>query len=202
MLRPPICPNSLSQRLVPFRSAASHRNSDGPLESLLTRTIGTWPGWARLGEIPNTSLITLQPIRPQLAWLRTEATRPASMAGPLHCDYRVPRRLVKGRSGPPLRSVSSLSLRLALDQPCPSRFSPRPDDLSLQCWGSRKFLGTHGNSGAAAADLSQLCPNNWVPLRPAESRRVSRSPLEGLLTGTDWYSVGLGGTGERSPIPP
>jgi hypothetical protein len=33
---------------------------------------------------------------------------------------------------------------------------------------------------------SQLCPNNWVPLRPPASRRVPRPRLSGVVTRTDW----------------
>jgi hypothetical protein len=33
---------------------------------------------------------------------------------------------------------------------------------------------------------SQLCPNNWVPPRPAESRTVPWPQVSGRVTRTDW----------------
>ncbi len=43
--------------------------------------------------------------------------------------------------------------------------------------------------------LSQLCPNNWVPLRPTESHWVSETVMNCRLTRTEWDSVGTMGTG-------
>ena len=50
--------------------------------------------------------------------------------------------------------------------------------------------------------LSQLCPNNWVPARPAESRSVSGTRARGSLTGTERDSTGLIGTEWETVDPP
>jgi hypothetical protein len=49
------------------------------------------------------------------------------------------------------------------------------------------------HSTQKAANLSQLCPNNWVPARPVGSRYVSRSQSGGTREQRKWHRVGRTG---------
>ena len=51
-------------------------------------------------------------------------------------------------------------------------------------------------------DLSQPCPDNWLPLRPAESRWFSEHALADRLTRTEWDgSTPIGMRRDPSDLP-
>jgi hypothetical protein len=78
------------------------------------------------------------------------------------------------------------------------------DDWSIaeKALGGQASHSHHRNdkvcmSAAAVAPessfTSQLHPNNWVPVRPAQSRMIQRNALSGPVTGTDWDEERRGG---------
>jgi hypothetical protein len=74
---------------------------------------------------------------------------------------------------------------------------PHFDGVILK-WGMPPMCRTgdpnHELSGSRPTRyLSKLCPNNWLPFRPAESRLFSEHSLAGHLTRTEWYWSGRGG---------
>ena len=100
-------------------------------------------------------------------------------------------RLVKGRCGPPLRSVSSLSLRLALDHPGATPVCPRSTGLSIQSWESP------GGGTLRCGDAS-ICPNSVpttgcraVPDDPAGSHLDRGTPSWPGLIATSRYVAAL-----------
>ncbi len=118
---------------------------------------------------------------------------------------------------PPLRSVSCLSLRLALLTSLVVLGCVFIEPQHSRCGDRRKIVGIDVEIvamdveipllsprllRAKTADLSQLHPDNWVPARPAESRSVSPSKLREADEQASWHSAGRIGTERDFPERP
>jgi hypothetical protein len=132
------------------------------------------------------------------------ATKPAAMTGLLHCDLGSASSW--SRAGPGLRfapcppEAFGLPLTSLVRRGC-APIPPAPCDQ-----GASPGVGTVGNFWdnrtiriATAMISSQLCPNNWVPERPAPSRSISCRSFGRTVTRTDRDWVGSVGTQHESP---
>ncbi len=119
-----------------------------------------------------------------------EATRPATMAGVIHC-YSAFCPAGQGPVRASASPVSSLSLRLALDLPVTSWVAAH-DRADLQCSDSREFhcyarvgvsVGIDWSGSIAVARWPRplihpnFHPDNWAPGSPAASRSVPHQSL-------------------------